>query len=293
MKLISAEKRIKQINEINDIEFLSWTESYINSKSRVRLRCLRDGFEWETNVNNILNRGTGCPQCSGKRRWTAEERIEQINNIENIEFVSWLDGYVGSTSKVKVRCSLDGFEWDCILGNIVYGGTGCPQCSGKRTWNADERIEQINSIDGIKFNSWYRGEYKNKNSKAFVFCEYGHSWSASVSNLLAGTGCPHCAKYGFQLDKKGYLYALRSECGQYVKVGISNKPKRRHKDLERETPFKFNIIEQISGDGGIIAGMEKHFHSKYESACFSGFDGATEWLVCTDDLLKELIEVAQ
>lgn len=293
MKLISAEKRIKQINEINDIEFLSWTESYINSKSRARLRCLRDGFEWETNVNNILNRSTGCPQCSGKRRWTAEERIEKINNIENIEFVSWVDGYVGSPSKVKVRCSLDGFEWDCILGNIVYCGTGCPQCSGKRTWNADERIEQINSIDGIKFNSWYRGGYKNKNSKAFVFCDHGHSWPASVSNLLAGTGCPYCAKYGFQLDKKGYLYALRSECGQYVKVGISNKPKRRHKDLERETPFKFNLIEQIYGDGEMIANLEKHFHSKYESACFTGFDGATEWLVCTDDLLKELIEVAQ
>lgn len=103
-----------------------------------------------------------------------------------------------------------------------------------------------------------------------------------------GTGCPRCAKYGYQLDKTGYLYALRSECGRYVKIGISNNPSQRHRQLELATPFNFNLVEQVHGDGVKIAGLEKSFHEKYESAGFTGFSGATEWLVFSDELLSEL-----
>lgn len=114
-------------------------------------------------------------------------------------------------------------------------------------------------------------------------------WSAAVHDLVnGGNGCPKCANGGYDQSKTGYLYALRSECGKYVKVGISNNPKRRHKGLERETPFKFHVIEQISGDGSRIAELEKYFHNKYERAGFNGFDGATEWLICSDELLTEL-----
>ena len=73
-----------------------------------------------------------------------------------------------------------------------------------------------------------------------------------------------------------------------MKIGISNNPKRRHKQLEKRTPFKFNIVEQLEGDGTKIAELEKYFHNKYESAGFKSFDGATEWLVCTPELIEEL-----
>jgi len=48
------------------------------------------------------------------------------------------------------------------------------------------------------------------------------------------------------------------------------------------------MVEQISGDGSKIAELEKYFHGKYERAGFTGFDGATEWLACSDELLGEL-----
>lgn len=97
---------------------------------------------------------------------------------------------------------------------------------------------------------------------------------------------------GFRTDKAGYLYALRSECGLYVKVGISNKPKRRMYELSRSTPFKFNAIEQIKFRLGRVAlDNETIIHNRYERAGFTGFDGATEWLVCTPELLEELREL--
>lgn len=253
------------------------------------VRCLVDNYEWSAAVHDLVNGGNGCPQCSGKRRWTAEERIEQINELENIEFVSWVNGYDSSKSKANLMCSVDNYVWSATVCNIINNGHGCPQCSGKRRWTASDRIEQINSLENIEFLSW-GGEYKNCYSKANVRCKVDNFvWSTSVNDLVnGGRGCPRCANGGYDQSKTGCLYALRSECGKYVKVGISNNPSQRHKKLEKYTPFSFSCIEQFEDDGSKIAAMERHFHSQYERAGFTGFDGATEWLICSDELLTEL-----
>lgn len=226
-----------------------------------------------------------------KEQW--EQRISEAGS-GRYEFVSWV--FVceyGSHKKCVVRCKVDNFVWSARANDLVNGGKGCPHCSGKRRWTADERIEQINKLGNIRFIYWADG-YKNASSKANVRCKVdGFVWSTAINGLLnIGSGCPRCAKTGFDQTKDGSLYALRSECGKYVKVGISNKPSQRHKQLERSTPFKFNIIEQICGDGAKIAELEKYFHNKYESAGFVGFDGCTEWLICSDELLSELRRIS-
>lgn len=282
-------ERIEQINSLENISFLSWVDGYDNAHSKANVRCEVDGFEWSAVVNSLVNDKQGCPHCSGKRRWTAEERVEQINSIENIEFVSWVDSYKNNRSKANVKCKVDGFEWSATAHHLVNGGFGCPQCSGRRRWTAEERIEQINELDNIEFVSWVDG-YEGGDSKANVRCAIDNfEWSARADNLVNhGTGCPRCARHGYDPSKTGTIYVLRSECGKYVKVGISNNPKRRHTELARATPFTFNLVEQFSGDGVKIYELEKHFHSKYERDGFTGFDGATEWLVCSNELLSEL-----
>jgi predicted metal-binding protein len=282
-------ERIEQINKMEKIRFVSWLDVYKNSFSKANVRCLKDGFEWSAQVNCLINHARGCPQCSNLRRWTEEDRIKQINDIDNIEFVSWASEYKNHRSKANVRCTIDNFEWSAEVSSLINGGRGCPSCSRKRRWTAAERIEHINELENIEFISWLDG-YKDACSKANVKCEIdGFEWAASVSNLVNnGSGCPKCSKHGFNQAKTGYLYALRSECGMYVKVGISNKPKVRHSQLERRTPFKFNLVERFSGGGSKIAELERYFHSKYEGAGFAGFDGATEWLACSDELLGEL-----
>lgn len=284
----TAEERIGQINELKNIEFISWVGSYKNNKSNARLRCAVDGFEWRASVSSLVNGGFGCPSCAGNRRCTDKERIEQINKIENVEFVSWVNEYESNKSKVIVRCIKDGFEW-YTTAQILMRGHGCPHCACNRRWTSEERIEQINRLYNIEFVSWVDG-YKNGKSKANVRCTIDdYEWRSSANMLVSnGSRCAKCAKFGYDPGKTGTLYAMRSECGQYIKVGISNEPKRRHKQLEKRTPFKFNLIEQISGDGAKIAALEKYFHNKYERAGFTGFDGCTEWLICTPELLEEL-----
>lgn len=285
----TAEERIEQINNIDSIEFVSWVDGYKNAHSKANLKCEIDGFEWSASVSSLVSQGCGCPQCSNLRRWTAEDRIKQINDIDNIEFVSWLDGYKNAASMANVKCTVDGFKWRAVANDLVNKGSGCPHCAGNRRWTEEERIQQINKLENIEFVSWRDG-YKNQYSKANVKCNIdGFEWAATVNSIINnGTGCPKCAKTGYNPSKVGTLYALRSECGKYVKVGISNRPVHRHKDLERATPLIFSCVEQISGDGAKIAELEKYFHEKYERAGFVGFDGCTEWLICTPELLEEL-----
>ena len=288
----TSEERIEQINRLEDIEFISWVDGYKNSYSKANVRCKIDGFEWSATANNLVNTRSGCPTCARLGMYTADEWIEKINEIGNIEFISWVKHHKNSKSKANVRCTVDNFEWSVAVHSIVKIGTGCPRCANMIRWTASERVEQINELKNIEFVSWV-GSYKNQKSKANVKCTVdGFEWITSVNHLVNnGNGCPRCAKYCFQLDKKGYLYALRSECGKYVKVGISNNPSRRHYELARATPFTFNLVEQVSGDGAKIAELEKHFHDKYERAGFTGFNGCTEWLICTPQLLEELREL--
>lgn len=293
-RLIPEEMRIKQINAIPNIAFVSWVDGYKGNTSKANVRCSSDGFEWIATPSGLINQNLGCPQCSGKRRWTAKERIEQINKLEGIEFVSWHGCYKNKNSKANVRCLVDGTEWSSCVNNLVNGLQGCPKCSRisggiSRRVCEDDVISKINNRNGIAFVGWVSC-YTGNMSYAIVKCKVdGYIWSAKVSKLThKGTGCPMCARTGFNKGKTGYLYALRSECGQHVKVGISNDPKRRHKELQKRTPFKFNLIEKVSGDGVKISELEKHFHTKYERAGFTEFDGATEWLICCDELLGEL-----
>lgn len=226
------------------------------------------------------------------RRWTAEERIAQINSRPNIEFVRWVDGYVNKDSKVVVRCTIDGNEWAPSTHSLLNANTGCPQCgttavSMKLRVPAEGRIQQINQRHNVTFVRW-ESDYRNHHSKAVCRCTVdGFEWAASVGNLIKpkGTGCPKCAEYGYNAAKQGTLYLLRSECGSMVKIGISNNYEQRHDQLRRHTPFNWSCIELLHGDGATIADLEKELHGMTEQAKFSQtFDGSTEWRKWDDRL---------
>ena len=285
----TAEERIEQINKLENIEFISWADGYKNAYSRANVKCNVDGFEWSAAVNDLVNNMNGCSKCAGNIRLTNEERIEQINSLENIEFISWVGEYNNCYSRADVRCTIDGHKWSATVNSLTTGRTGCRKCSGKIILTEDERVGQINNIENVEFVSWVNG-FKNKDSMVTVRCSIdGYEWTASVHNITFNkSGCPKCSKYGYDKSKDGFMYALRSECGKYIKIGISNNPKRRHVELKNKTPFNFMVVEQVNGGGKEILEMEKRFHQNYKSAGFSGFSGSTEWLVCTPELLEEL-----
>ena len=95
---------------------------------------------------------------------------------------------------------------------------------------------------------------------------------------------------GFDRTKDGFLYVLRSDCGQYMKIGITNNPERRNTELTRDTPFQFTRIELIEGTGEQIANLEKELLAEYQPAEFDNhFDGYTEWRLWNDSIRHKLL----
>lgn len=282
-------ERIEQIRNIEGVDFVGWHSFYENAFSKAIVRCLVDGHQWVTTVDGLVNAKKGCPKCGGVYRYTEKERVNQINSLNNIRFVKWVVLYKNQKSKAIVKCLIDGHEWPVSVASIVKSnGSGFPKCSKVYRYTEQERIHQINSIDNVEFVDWI-DNYKNSHSKVIVKCSNNHQWASSITDLIhGGYGCSTCAQHGFSRSMHGTLYLLRSECGQHVKVGISNKHKQRISDLSRGTPFGFEVIELYHNeDGKEIARLEKEFHGKYESAGFKGFDGATEWLKFSPELLEE------
>lgn len=283
-KRTPAHVREQQIDNLPNITFVRWDGEYRGNRTKAVCRCTIDEFEWSASVYSLVNNGTGCPNCAGNRHQTANERIEQINTLPDITFVRWDGKYRNKYSKAVCRCDNDGHEWSASVDNLIHGSS-CPECAGQRRWTANERNEQINALSNITFVRW-ESEYRNKYSKAVCRCDKGHEWSASVASLVNnGTGCPNCAVSGYNPSKPGTLYALRSECGTMVKIGISNDYTNRLTALKRITPFGWLCTELLHGDGALIAGLEKAFHSMTESAISDGqFDGYTEWRKWTPEL---------
>lgn len=358
-KTIPEEVRIKQIQSIKNISFVRWENGFIGQKSKAVMLCNIDGYTWTARVKDLI-KGSGCPQCAGKRPWRSIDREAQIADIGGMDFVCWPDGYKTAKSKATVRCRMDGHEWSASVDSLINAGSRCPECAGniKRNerfyldricgdgrfrfirfegkfenvesrvyvscrecgfrWCASinsilngrrtgcprcanqerpsmaEREAQINASGSVSFVRW-DGEFSGAKSRAVISCnECLYSWSSSVNNIVNhDRGCPSCAKTGYDKSKTGHLYALRSECGRYVKIGISNNPEKRIAKLKLSTPFGLSLVEQINGDGGKIAELEKYFHNKYDMAGLCGFDGCTEWLTVNDELMIEIREMGR
>lgn len=124
---VSESVRISQINSIPNIEFIRWDTVYRNNLSKAVVKCTLDGFEWPANISNMINHGKGCPMCAGNRRWSSDERISHINNIEGVTFVRWVGKYRNKSSKLIARCDC-GHEWVTGVSNLLHDHSGCPMC---------------------------------------------------------------------------------------------------------------------------------------------------------------------
>lgn len=227
-------------------------------------------------------------------RSNMETRIVAVCAGTHYSFVSWGDADKGMESHFICECKLHG-PWQVSAKSFLKMNSRCPGCARetrRRIFNlsssdAESRITKRIGSEPWDFLGW-ENEYKNKDSKVRMRCRLHGVWLPTFHNLThAGTGCPACAGAGFRTDKPAVLYALISEGGGHIKVGISNNFKVRLPGLRWATPFKFSVLEKLSFSGGEARELESYFHSKFASAGLSGFIGATEWLAFDNDIINE------
>ncbi|HID7510324.1 TPA: GIY-YIG nuclease family protein [Enterobacter hormaechei] len=210
------------------------------------------------------------------------------------EFVRWDDQDRGMESRFICSCPHHG-DWRVSARMFLREGTRCRRCAYAlrrerfrlTEHEAEQRVHSQIKDTEWSFNGWVSG-YRNKDSKMLMACKTHGSWEPSFHNFTRqDTGCPGCAKSGYDPNKPAYLYALVSADGGAIKVGISNNFKVRLYGLRHATPFRFEVAGVVALPGWVARNLEKDIHNRYEAAGFSGFGGATEWLKFDNNILTE------
>ena len=167
-------------------------------------------------------------------------------------------------------------------------GVGCPKCGGSYNYDTEHFIKLARSIHGFKYD-YSITKYNTAHSFVKIVCPEHGVFEQKASGHLTGKGCRKCAKYGFNTSEKGYVYFLISECSMFIKVGITKSLNRRLKELKTATPFKFSLFKFYELDGQSCVHIEKYFHTSYEKANLKDFDGSTEWLKYSKELMNDIL----
>ena len=173
---------------------------------------------------------------------------------------------------------------------------------GRKALSPEDAISRINAAQLTATFLRFEGEGPLSRQMAVRSCGVcHHEWSALVANILKlGSGCPVCAKREnararafAKIDPRvaGFVYRIDSACGLYSKVGFTQNLLKRLSDVECRVPFKLGNRMHVIKEGSPFAMFEyeKELILTVASAGFSGFSGATEWLL-SEDLDKKLLD---
>ena len=186
---MTHEQYVKRLQIINPYIFV--VEKYINNNTKIKHKCLKDGYEWYATPANIL-KGKGCPVCGGTIHKTHEQYVKQLR-LKNPNIIV-IDKYINNSTKIKHKCLLHNYEWETSPKNVL-NGQGCPMCKGEKLKNAFkmDNNEYINRLYAIDKNVVVLDEYINARTPIKHKCLIdGFEWYAAPDNLLHGHGCPQC-----------------------------------------------------------------------------------------------------
>ena len=293
-RLVSSEFVLKAQSVHKDRYNYSLVE-YKNNKTKVVIICPKHGEFIQTPLSHL--NGHGCGSC----RSDYMSKVLKMNNCDFVKKAKSIHGekydyskagYTLLKNSVKIICKKHGM-FDQNAHNHLQGA-GCPDCAKETPEHVikERKINFINKSRLVHSNCYCYDNvtYINTSTKVKIKCKKHGFFYQTPADHSKGHGCPGCAKHGFDRTKKGFLYVLRSDCGKYMKIGVSNNPNQRNHQLSRDTPFSFRRIELIEGDGKSIAELEKRLLGLFEKVVFKNkFPGSTEWRVWSDQVRKNII----
>jgi len=142
-------------------------ESYIDSKTPVRCRCVCGNDNWFVKPGNLL-KGSLCKECAGQRsaeHQPINKRPTKISKsheafvkecAEMNPMVQIIGIYSGADNKVETQCKRCGHVWNPVA-QALLRGSGCPKCQRKMQTSFAEqaiyfyvRMQYPSSINGYK-----------------------------------------------------------------------------------------------------------------------------------------------
>ena len=160
---------------------------YTNNRTKIWVEHDVCHHKWEVIPSTPL-RGVGCPYCSGRKKRTYEEFINDLKKINpNIRILTEEQDYVDGSTKVYCECLIDGNRWWALPSSLLTG-RGCPKCYGYI-----EEKEFVNMLSKKNNNIVLYGKYLGSKTPTLFKCLIdGNIWYSQPYKILHDVGCPKC-----------------------------------------------------------------------------------------------------
>lgn len=181
-KYVDTNIFIKKAKKIHGNKYDYSLVEYIDSKTNIKIICLKGHGIFEQTPNSHLN-GYGCKYCN-KNMLTTELFIEKANKIHG-EYDYSLVKYKNITTKIKIICPIHGVFEQTPTSHL--SGSKCPICSNASTKFIKKSTEKYNG----KYN-YSLVNYINNRTKVKIICPTHGIFEQKPNNHLYN-GCPKCA----------------------------------------------------------------------------------------------------
>lgn len=203
--------------------------------------------------------GVGCPYCTNQVVIIGVSDLKTRYPQIAAEAFGWEPSKVhsGSHEKRTWRCGA-GHQWTATVSGRTFKLSGCPYCSGREVIEGENDLRSLFPRIAEEAYGWDPGKISaHSGARREWRCVNGHNWQTRVAQRTGGSksGCPSCAKTGFNPSKDGWLYFLRHDLWGLLQIGISNTPEDR---VTRHMRSGWTVIE-IRGPmpGDITYGWEQ------------------------------------
>ena len=192
----SNDQFVRELSDINNN--ILPLEKYVKSSQKIKVQCKICNHIWAAVPDGLL-RGHGCPECARLQRVLNLSEINQRlkNNSSSIQIIG---DYINTTTPVDVECQVCKYQWKSY-GSYLVLGIGCPNCAKIKQRKTHQRY-----IDELKEKSLKvipLEEYCGSTNKILHQCTIcNYQWSVEPTNILAGHGCPKCAKIKTGLKRR-------------------------------------------------------------------------------------------
>jgi hypothetical protein len=214
----------------------------------------RCGHHWTMRVAKRGSSGQRCPYCASKKvlvgfndlASTHPELARQAHNWDPTTLT------FASGKKVHWICERSHI-WKTTVASRGFSSNSCPTCSGQKVLAGFNDLATTHPAIAAQAVGWDPKTVSRGSKQRLLWeCQVGHQWKTAPSARTGGdkTGCPSCAKFGFDPNSDAWIYFLLNDELGYLQIGITNKPKNRLDDHRRKG---FELIELRGPMEGLLA----------------------------------------
>lgn len=201
MQKLSTETFIERANLIHDNYYDYSLSVYVNSKTKVKIKCKDHGVFEQTPANHLF--GMGCRLCGLKNagqylKKDTKSFIEEARAIHGERYDYGQTEYKGARDKVTIICPKHG-AFEQQASNHLRLAIPCLQCSYeargvKSSYTLENFLNNANSIHKNLYDySLVPKSFKNLSDRVRIICSTHGEFVKSATNHIRGQGCPKCA----------------------------------------------------------------------------------------------------